>query len=168
MALTALDASITVQSASGVEFTVPIEDFYKLPGDTPHIETALAPGDLIMRVNVPRIKWAASTYVKTRDRASYAFALASAAVALNLDKNGQVSDVRIALGGLAAKPWRCRGAEDFLLRSDLTNDTVRRAGEICMIDASPSGRRAFKVELGVGTIVRAIFDAADIARSGSL
>ena len=115
-ALVALDAAVEVIGPSGSR-TIPIDALHVLPGDTPHIETVLLPGELIIGFRLPVASWTRrSLYLKIRDRQSYEFALASAAVALDLaDADGTVSQARIALGGVATKPWRAREAEAALM-----------------------------------------------------
>jgi xanthine dehydrogenase YagS FAD-binding subunit len=114
VALRVLDATVETIRPDGSEQKIPIADFHRLPGDTPHIETTLAPGELILAFMVPPAPWARrSLYLKIRDRQSYEFALASAAVALDRDGD-TVRQVRIALGGVAAKPWRAHAAEQIL------------------------------------------------------
>jgi len=165
VALVALDASVIVRGAGSVERLMRLEDLYRLPGNRPDVETTLASGELIFRIEVPSKTWGASTYVKIRDRASYAFALVSAAVAIDLDADSCVSGVRIALGGLAAKPWRCREAEQSLIGLRVNEETARRAGELGMVGARADAAQAFKVELGIRTIMRGLLDVAAIAHS---
>ena len=139
---------------------MPLEDLHRLPGDAPHIETNLAPGELITGFRVPAGPWTRrSLYVKVRDRESYAFALASAAVALDL-RDGVVQEARVALGGLAAKPWRSREAEAVLRGKPLDEDTARQAAEAAFRSAVTHGGTEFKPELGRRTLVRALLDAA--------
>ncbi len=158
-ALVALDASVTLLDERGEERVLKVEELHRVPGDQPHRETNLQPGELITGVTIPPQSWRSSLYLKIRDRASYAFALASAAVALNLDRTG-VQDVRIALGGLAAKPWRCREAEGFLRDTPITMETATEAANICLKGAEVDAHRRFKLELGKRTIVRALLNAA--------
>jgi xanthine dehydrogenase YagS FAD-binding subunit len=108
----ALVASLTVLGLDGVtDRHLPVEDLHRAPGERPDLDTVLSPGELILAVHLPERGWTGSTYVKLRDRDSYAFALASAAVAVRLEE-GRIAELRIALGGLATRPWRCRAAED--------------------------------------------------------
>src|SRR3981189_2208818 len=128
VALVAFDAKVDVMGASG-QRTIELEPLHRGPGSTPHIETVLEPGELILRIRVPTTPLGrASTYHKIRDRESYAFALASAAVALHMDGD-RVRDVRIAIGGLATRPWRARAAEQALHGRALTPETARAAGD---------------------------------------
>ncbi len=159
VALTALDASVSVATADGGAYELPVADLYRLPGDRPDLETVLAPGDLVTAVRVPDGGWQASVYVKVRDRASYAFALTSAAVALRSQPDGRIADVRVVLGGLAARPWRCREAEELLRGGPLTPETAAAAAATCLVDARVDQARAFAVELGRRTVVRALLDA---------
>jgi xanthine dehydrogenase YagS FAD-binding subunit len=158
-ALLALDASIDVVGPSGVR-TLRVERLHRLPGDTPHLETNLAPGELIVRFKVPASSWARrSLYLKIRDRQSYEFALASAAVALDL-ADGAVREARIALGGVAAKPWRARAAEAVLAGAPLDDGAARRAAEAAFADARGHGGNDFKRALGRRTLVRALLQAS--------
>ncbi|MFC7544135.1 FAD binding domain-containing protein [Siccirubricoccus deserti] len=132
---------------------------HRLPGDTPHLETTLAPGELITGFGVPPLPWARrSVYLKVRDRESYAFAVASAAVALDLD-GGRVREARIALGGVATRPWRAREAEAVLAGQVLDEAAAQRAAEAAFRDARTHGDNDFKPELGRRTLVRALFQA---------
>jgi xanthine dehydrogenase YagS FAD-binding subunit len=161
-ALVALGAEMTVFGVDGRDRTFPVEDLHRLPGDTPHIETTLAPGDLITGFKLPAGPWTRrSRYVKVRDRTSYDFALASAAVALELDGRRVVS-ARIALGGLATVPWRSRAAEQAIEGRDLDDASARDAAEAALADAVSHGETAFKIELGKRTLVRALLETADI------
>jgi xanthine dehydrogenase YagS FAD-binding subunit len=160
VALVALDALVHARSASGAVRQIPAADFHTLPGDHPEIETVLAPGELITHVVVPTSRFGArSHYLKVRDRASYAFALASAAVALHV-QGGKVVDARVALGGVATKPWRSREAEAELIAKAPTLATFDRAASAAMQGARPRADNAFKIELGRRTIVRALREVA--------
>jgi xanthine dehydrogenase YagS FAD-binding subunit len=155
VALVALDATVHVRGPSG-ERAVPIADFHTLPGEHPEIESVLAPGDLITHVTVPNSAFAKrSRYVKVRDRASFAFALASCAVALELDGRN-VKQARVALGGVGTKPWRSREAEQVLAGKTGTPDVFRAAADAALRDAKPRKENTFKVELAKRTIVRAL------------
>jgi xanthine dehydrogenase YagS FAD-binding subunit len=152
VALAALGAVVHLRSARG-ERTLPLTDLHRLPEDHPEIETMLEPGELITAVELPALPFAArSTYRKARDRASYAFALVSVAAALELEGD-TVKDVRLALGGVAPKPWRAWKAEAALKGRPATAETFRVAAEIELADARPLRDNAFKVELAVRTIV---------------
>jgi CO/xanthine dehydrogenase FAD-binding subunit len=155
VALVALDAAVRIRGADG-ERTVPLTEFYLVPGDTPAVENVLSQGELITSVEVPLLPdGARSGYLKVRDRASYEFALASAAVALVIT-DGVMRDARLALGGLATIPWRSRAAEDVLRGAAVTPETFAAAAEAALSGASPRPGNAFKVELGRRTVVRAL------------
>jgi xanthine dehydrogenase YagS FAD-binding subunit len=158
--LVALGASVELTGPEGTVRTIPFEDLHRLPGDAPHLETNLHPGELITRFFVPAGPWTKrSLYVKVRDRASYDFALASAAVALQLEADGTVAAVRIGLGGLVAKPWRAREAEAVLTGRLLDELSAGQAAEVALADAVTHGDNAFKPELGRRTLVRALLEA---------
>jgi xanthine dehydrogenase YagS FAD-binding subunit len=151
VALAALGAVVHLASADG-ERAVPLTDLHRLPEDHPEIETVLQPGELITAVELPPLAFAAhSAYRKVRDRASYAFALVSVAAALDLD-GGTVRDVRLALGGVATKPWRAWRAEDVLRGGPATQESFRAAAEAELADARPLPGNGFKVELAKRTI----------------
>jgi xanthine dehydrogenase YagS FAD-binding subunit len=163
VALLAFDASIDVVGPQG-ERSVAIADLHVEPGDTPQREHTLAAEELILRIRVPASRAAVgSTYLKIRPRESYAFALASAAVGLSLDPSGTVGDCRIALGGVATRPWRAAAAEQSVVGGPLTADTTRRAGEIAFAGARPGRHNAFKVELGIRTVTDALRIASERA-----
>ena len=152
VALEVLDAVVHL-SGTGGERTVSLDALHRLPGDRPDIETELAPGELITGVELPALPlYARSTYRKVRDRSSYAFALVSVAAALEV-KDGAVSDVRIALGGVAHKPWRAWKAEQALRGGPATGDAFRAAAQAELTDAKPLSHNAFKIELATRTIV---------------
>jgi CO/xanthine dehydrogenase FAD-binding subunit len=161
VALAALDATVHTSGADG-DRALPLTGFYRTPGDTPAVENVLRPGDLITEVEVPLLpEGTRSGYLKVRDRASYEFALASAAVAIHVT-DGVVRDARIALGGLATVPWRCREAEDLLRGGAASEETFRAAAEAALAGARPLPGNAFKVELGKRTVVRALSVAAGL------
>ncbi len=152
VALAALDAVVHMSGAGG-ERRLSINDLHRLPGDRPDIETGLASGELITGVELPaRALFARSTYRKVRDRSSYAFALVSVAAALEV-KDGIVVDVRLALGGVAHKPWRAWKAEHALRGQPATEDAFRAAADVELADAKPLAHNAFKIELAQRTIV---------------
>ena len=151
VALAALDAVVTVESVRGVR-RIPLTGFHRLPGDTPHVETALEPDELVTAVEVPPAPVAAnSRYRKVRDRASYAFALVSVAAALRVT-DGRVEAVRLALGGVAARPWRASEAERILTGAPATEAEFRRAADAELSAATPRRDNGFKVELAARTI----------------
>jgi xanthine dehydrogenase YagS FAD-binding subunit len=161
-ALIALDTMVDIAGPSGSR-RIPFADLHKPLGDTPHIETTLKPGELIAAFLVPAKPWARrSLFLKIRDRESYEFALASAAVALDLDggANGSVRDVRIALGGVSALPWQAHAAEGELRGKALSDATLAAAADAAFAQARPMRENAFKVELGKRTLVRALRQAA--------
>jgi xanthine dehydrogenase YagS FAD-binding subunit len=152
VALAALDASVQISSSEG-ERTIQLTDFHRLPGDHPDVETELAPGELITAVVIPALPFARrSTYRKVRDRASYAFALISVAAALELD-GGRVKEVRLALGGVAHKPWRARKLEALLSGQPATEDNFLAAATEELAPAQPLSHNGFKVDLARRTIV---------------
>ena len=158
-ALIALDAEVEIAGPRGSR-TLPFSKLHRAPADTPHIETTLAPGELIMAFEIPPLSWARrSLYLKIRDRESYEFALASAAVAIDLD--GTIArEARIALGGVAAVPWRAYQAEKRLAGRELNEATMLEAAEIAFAQAIPREYNAFKIQLGKQTMIRALRQAA--------
>ena len=152
VALVALDASVVVLGAAG-ERRIPLVDFYRLPDDQPERDTVLTHGDLITAVEVPELpEGTLSTYWKVRDRASYAFALVSVAAAVHIDE-GMVRDVRLALGGVAHKPWRAVRAEGILRGGPATEENFHRAAEAELADARPLAGNRFKVPMARNTLV---------------
>lgn len=160
VALTALDAIIDTTSPRG-QRSLPVRELHRLPGDTPEQETVLDEDELIVRIRIPRSAAAKrSTYHKIRDRESYAFALASAAVAVQLHGH-RVADVRIALGGVATRPWRATEAERSLVGQSLTTASARRAAELAFVNARPLSHNAYKIALGIETVTDALMRARD-------
>lgn len=161
VALLVLDARVVLTSPVG-ERRVALDQFHLLPGDTPEIETALRPGELITSVEVPASSFARqSHYLKVRDRASYAFAVSSAAVALEI-ANGVIRDVRLALGGVATKPWRAHAVEQALVNRPATDATFRAAAAAATPGAQPRPGNAFKVTLIERTVRRALAATASL------
>jgi xanthine dehydrogenase YagS FAD-binding subunit len=155
VALAALDANVVVQTAAG-ERSIAIADFYTLPGDDPRRETILEPGDLIVGVDIERLPWyRGSRYLKLRDRASYEFALVSAAVVLETEGN-IVRNARIALGGVGTVPWRARDAETMLAGAPAGEDAFRAAAGTALSNAIAREHNGFKIELAKRAIVRAL------------
>jgi xanthine dehydrogenase YagS FAD-binding subunit len=155
VALTALEATIHIQGARR-ERDIPIGDFFLLPGTTPQRENLLEPGDLITYITLPAPK--ANTkqvYLKLRDRASYEFALSSAAIVAEVT-NGKLTFVRVALGGVATKPWRSLEAEKALQNKSVDEKTFRQAAEAALHDAVPQSQNGFKVELAKRCITHAL------------
>lgn len=159
--LAALDAVVEIEGRSGRR-EVRLEDFHLLPGSTPERETVLEAGELIVAVRLPAeaAAFAANArYLKVRERTSYAFAVVSAAVGLRM-QDGMIAEARIALGGVAMKPWRAHSAEAVLVGLRPERDGFERAAEVALVDAMPSGDNAFKLPLARRIIVRALMLAA--------
>lgn len=156
VALVALDAVVKVQDTNGKERSIPFAEFHRLPENTPEKDNNLQHGELITAIEIPKNNLAnKSYYLKVRDRASYAFALVSVAAALEMNNN-KIKQARIALGGVAHKPWRALEAEKFLVGKDATEDVFKQAAEAEMKNAKPFEHNKFKVELGTRAIVRAL------------
>jgi len=159
--LAALDAVVEIEGKAGRR-EVTLEDFYRLPGDRPERESKLDPGDLIIAIRLPakaRAFAAHARYLKLRERTSYAFAIVSAAACLRIEQ-GTIAEARLALGGVAAKPWRVRAAEATLAGSHPDPAAYRRAAEAALADAKASGENGFKIELARRIVVRALTSAA--------
>jgi xanthine dehydrogenase YagS FAD-binding subunit len=158
VALVALDAAVDVRGPRD-QRTVPLDDLYRLPADSPHIETVLEPGEVITAIVVPATaaRWR-SHYLKVRDRASFEFALVAAAVALEMD-GGRIRQARVALGGVGTKPWRVRQVESALAGASLEPAALRRAAAIAAQGAQGQGHNNFKIEMMQRAIVRAIATA---------
>jgi len=159
--LVALDAVVEIEGRSGRR-EIAIEELHRLPGSTPELESALEPGDLIVAVRLPGEAADFSSharYLKLRERTSYAFAVVSAAAALDVAA-GRIRQARVALGGVAPKPWRAHAAEEVLAGSVLNEATFRRAAEAALADARPAGNNAFKIELAKRIVSRALALAA--------
>lgn len=153
--LAALDAVVRVLGAGGPR-AIPLVEFHRLPGDAPERDTVLEHGDLIIGIDVPASAAARhSHYLKVRERASYEFALVSAAAAVDLDGD-RIREARLALGGVAPKPWRLWAAEEALAGATLEPSDLRRAVDRAFVDARPLAHNAFKVELAKRTAVRAL------------
>jgi xanthine dehydrogenase YagS FAD-binding subunit len=158
-ALIALDAEVELAGPSGSR-RIPFANLHRPLGDAPHIETTLEPGELILAFMVPSIPWARrSLFLKIRDRQSYEFALASAAVALDIDE-GRIRNARIALGGVSARPWRAREAENKLAGRKLDDSVLSDATDAAFANAKPREHNTFKIQLGKLTLVRALSQAA--------
>jgi len=155
-ALYALDAVVRIRGANGQERTMPVQDFHRLPGDTPEKDNNLAHGELIVGIDVPRNNFASkSYYLKVRDRASYAFALVAVAAALETG-GSEIKQARVVLGSVAHKPWRSAEAESVLVGKSANDPTFRAAAEAAMRSAKPLEHNAYKVELGKRAIVLAL------------
>jgi xanthine dehydrogenase YagS FAD-binding subunit len=162
VALAALETTIHVQGVKGVR-SIPFTDFHVLPGNTPQRETVLEPGDLITHVTLaPPSPGSRSFYLKLRDRASYEFALASAAVVITV-ADGKVARARMALGGVGTKPWRSTEAEALLTGQPVGDSAFRRAAEAALRDAKPQSQNGFKVELAKRCLVYALKQATQSA-----
>ncbi|MEV0074114.1 MULTISPECIES: xanthine dehydrogenase family protein subunit M [unclassified Amycolatopsis] len=163
VALIAFDALVDVAGPRG-ERTVPLAGLHVEPGDDPTREHVLDPDELILRIRVPATPAGrGSTYLKIRDRESYAFALASVAAGLTFDANGLIDECRIGLGGVATRPWRATEAEQTLLGQRLTPQTARHAGEVAFASARRGAYNGFRVELGIRTIGDALRTAGERA-----
>ena len=160
VAMAALDAVVHFEGPDGAR-AIPLVDFHRLPGGTPEVETELAPGELITAVELPAAFTARSTYRKVRDRASYAFALVSVAAALDVE-GGTIRDARVALGGVAHKPWRAHRAEAELVGRPATEATFRAAAAAELADAAPLKDNAFKIDLARRVIAATLADLAGV------
>jgi len=156
-ALIALDATVEITGRSGVR-TIPFSELHKPPGNSPQIETTLAAGELISGFSIAG-RWPRSVYLKARDRQSYEFALASAAVALDV-QDGLVRDARVALGGVATVPWRAREAEAVIKGQKLDDGLAQRVAEAAFATAKGNKHNAFKIGLGKRVVARALHQAA--------
>jgi xanthine dehydrogenase YagS FAD-binding subunit len=159
VALAALEARVHVQGAAG-ERTIALTDFHRLPGDTPQRDTNLSPDEIITAIELPARGFAANhTYLKIRDRLSYAFALVSVAAGLEMDGD-TIKEARLALGSVAHKPWRDPDAEAALRGQKANDGNFRHAADLLLRDAKGYEHNAFKIELARRTIVRALTQAA--------
>jgi xanthine dehydrogenase YagS FAD-binding subunit len=162
VALAALDATVRVRGSSG-ERSLAFPDFHRLPGDSPEIDTNLKEGELIVAIDLPPSLYAGhSHYLKIRDRASYDFALVSVAAALEIE-SGRIRSARIALGGVAHKPWRAESAEQLLTGQPLNPQAIEAAANESVRGARPLAQNAFKVQLARSAVVRALSIAGGIA-----
>jgi xanthine dehydrogenase YagS FAD-binding subunit len=160
VAMALLDAVVNVQGPKGSR-AIPIHDFHRLPGDTPNIDTNLARDEMIISVDLPVVPVAVkSGYVKVRDRNSYAFALVSIAAALSVE-GGNVKEARIAMGGVAHKPWRAFEAEKNLVGQPANTDSYRKAAEVALQGAQGYEHNSFKIELAKRAIVRELSDLTE-------
>ncbi|MFA1538513.1 FAD binding domain-containing protein [Actinomadura monticuli] len=159
VALAALGASVRIQGREGLR-TIPIDELHRLPGDEPERDTTLEPGDLITAVEVPALGMP-SRYRKVRERSSFAFALVSIAAALDA-RDGTVRDVRLALGGVAHKPWRAWRAEDALRGAEASRESFTRAAEAELDAAEPLRDNAYKVPLARNLIVQSLMELGGV------
>ena len=161
VALVVLDAVVQTMRADGTARTIPFHDFHLVPGDTPNVEVALEHGELITHIVIPHLSAARrSHYLKVRDRASYEFALVSAAVVLDLDGD-TIRTARLGLGGIATKPWRATEAEHTLIGRKARDDTFRDSAEVALAGAVAREHNHFKIELAKRAIVRAFANARE-------
>ena len=159
VALLAFDAVVEVIGPDGRR-TIPIARLYREPGDTPHVEHVLHDDEIIVEIRVPKTAAGrGSTYLKIRDRESYAFALTSAAAALALSRGGTVRECRIALGGVGTRPLRATAAEQSLIGKRITPATARAAGELAFAGARAGHHNGFRIELGIRTVADALLTA---------
>lgn len=163
-ALYALDAVVKVRGTNGRERTIPVQDFHRLPGDTPERDNNLRHGELITAIELPKNNFAdKSYYLKVRDRASYAFALVSVAAALET-RGSSIAQARVVLGSVAHKPWRSIEAEKALIGRPATEQTFKAAAQAALKGAKPLAHNGYKVELGKRAIVLALQRAMTAAR----
>jgi xanthine dehydrogenase YagS FAD-binding subunit len=166
VALAALEANVRVQGPHG-ERTIAIDDFHRLPGENPAMDTTLQPDELVLSIDLPKSPYMRhSHYLKVRDRASYEFALVSVAAGLEFEgtgRGGRIHSSRIALGGVAHKPWRAREAEAVLDGSSLDTSLIERAAEAAVSGAKSYRDNAFKVELAKRSVARALAVAGGLA-----
>src|SRR5579883_288386 len=162
VAMVALDAVVQTQGPNGGR-SIPLVDFHLLPGNTPERESVLQHGELIIAVDLPASNFAKrSHYLKVRDRASYAFAMASVAAALDI-QNGIIRTARLAMGGVGTKPWRAYGAEKLLENQPVNQATFQAAANAAISGAKPQKYNGFKIELAKRTIVRALTTVGEMA-----
>jgi xanthine dehydrogenase YagS FAD-binding subunit len=161
VALAALDATVRVRGPK-VKRAIPMSDFHRLPGDAPQRDTTLQHGELITAVDLPSAQFTKAHYLKVRDRASYAFALVSVAAALQMEGE-RIKAARIALGGVAHKPWRATRSEEMLAGSGLQEDSLRKAAAAAVEGAKGYRDNSFKIELAQRAIVRAVRTAGGAA-----
>lgn len=160
VALAALDARVAVEGPRGKTREIPFADFHRLPGEDPSRDNRLGKDELITSISIPKNPFASNSYyLKVRDRASYAFALVSVAAALDIS-GGKIRDVRIAMGGVAHKPWRASAAEAYLKGKSPSGEEFEKAAKLEMAGARPLKGNSFKVTLGERAIVRALGRAA--------
>ncbi|HYJ06776.1 MAG TPA: xanthine dehydrogenase family protein subunit M [Chthoniobacterales bacterium] len=162
-ALYALEAVVRIRGADGTERTMPVNEFHRLPGDTPQRDNNLAHGELIVAIELPKSNFAKNSYyLKVRDRASYAFALVAIAAALELEGD-TIKQARVVLGSVAHKPWRSQEAEAALAGKPASEENFRSAAEAALANAKPLAHNAYKVELAKRAIVRALLRASKLA-----
>lgn len=161
VALAALKATVLVTGTNGTR-TIPFSEFHRLPGDTPHLDNNLQDDEVITGIDLPEKGFAENhAYLKLRDRASYAFALVSVAAALELEGD-VIKEARIALGGMAHKPWRVEAAEELLVGKQASKENFRQVAEVIVSGAKGYEHNSFKIELAKRAVVRALGQAAKI------
>jgi xanthine dehydrogenase YagS FAD-binding subunit len=161
VAMAALDATVNISGKNG-ERTIPFADFHRLPGENPELDNTLAAGDVVTSIDLPANNFAQHhTYLKIRDRASYAFALVSVAVGLHME-GATITEARLALGGVAHKPWRDTEAEDLLKGQEANEELFKKVAEKVLTGAKGYGDNTFKIELAKRAIVRALQQAAGL------
>jgi len=159
VALAALGATVEVQKTDGSSRTIDFTDFHRLPGDKPEVDNTLMPGELITAIHLTEPKFSEKYYyLKIRERSSYAFALISVAAGLQV-KSGTITQVGLAMGGVAHKPWKLSKAEEFLMGKKPTRENFEEAARIALKDAKPFEANKYKVEMGKNAIVRALTQA---------
>ncbi|MDY8108600.1 xanthine dehydrogenase family protein subunit M [Fulvimarina sp. 2208YS6-2-32] len=158
VAMMALDAVVETEGADGRTREIPLKDFYCLPGDTPHIETVLNAGELILNIRLPKPTGGFHVYRKVRDRASYAFALVSVAAVIKTN-GGTISEASLAFGGLAHKPWRDPKVEEMLIGGTPSRDLFSKAADRLLADAEGQGANDFKIPLARRTLISVLAEA---------
>jgi xanthine dehydrogenase YagS FAD-binding subunit len=157
VALAALDAKVNVTGGRS-DRTIDFADFHRLPGNTPHLDNNIQDGELVTSIDLPASHFKHTFYLKIRDRQSYAFALVSVAAAIELDGD-VIKDIRLALGGVAHKPWRIREAEEMLIGKEPSSENFRMLAETVLAEAKGFGSNTFKIELAKRAVVRALNEA---------
>jgi xanthine dehydrogenase YagS FAD-binding subunit len=164
VALAILDATVHVQGPTEAR-SIPISDFFRLPGESPEVDNTMLPAELIVGIELPPSDFADhSWYLKVRDRHSYAFALVSAAAGLQLD-NGTIRSAALALGGVAAKPWRARDAEQSLIGKAPGPKAFHAAAQLALDGAEALSQNGFKIDLGCHSVVRSLTRATEDRQS---
>lgn len=159
VALAALEAMVTVQTPDGSERTIDFSDFHRLPGKQPELDNTLEPGELITAIELPKPQFTQHYhYLKIRERSSYAFAILSVAAGLKV-RGGVITDVGLAMGGVAHKPWKLTAAEDYLIGKEPTTENFEEAAQLALADARTLEHNAYKVPMGIKAIVRTLEQA---------
>ena len=158
VALAVLDATVHV-TGSKADRKIPFANFHRLPGDNPELDNSLQTGELITAIHIPHNTFNKNYYLKIRDRASYAFALVSVAVAMETNKTGEIIKAKLAMGGVAHKPWRLTEVENYLTGKNISETTINEAASLSMQDAKTFKHNAFKIKLGKAVIKEALMKA---------